>query len=303
MKGYVDLQLGGYKGIDYSSDALTIENFRKTIDEMVSIGTEIFLPTIITNSPDIYEKNIPIILKVMKEKKYKRHIPGFHLEGPFISKKDGAVGAHNKKYVRPINKNDVDWLFGLCENKISILTIAPEGKNTPKMIEYIKKKYNCVISLGHHLATTKEIQLAVKAGATACTHLGNGIPAMLPRHPNQIWDQMSEDKLTAMFIGDGNHLPLSFIKTLIKAKGIDNCICISDQAPIAGLPVGKYKTSGNNVILKKDGSIHSFDSNTLCGSSKTITQCIKYLRSTGEFTEKELLCLCYHNPLKLIGLN
>jgi N-acetylglucosamine-6-phosphate deacetylase len=43
----------------------------------------------------------------------------------------------------------------------------------------------------------------VQAGARLSTHLGNGIAPQLDRHPNPIWSQLADDRLTACFIADG----------------------------------------------------------------------------------------------------
>ena len=51
------------------------------------------------------------------------------------------------------------------------------------------------------------------------THLGNGIAATLPRHPNPIWSQLAEDRLWASFIADGHHLPPETFKAMLRAKG------------------------------------------------------------------------------------
>ncbi len=62
------------------------------------------------------------------------------------------------------------------------------------------------------MANSEQIDLAVKAGASLSTHLGNGVPLLLPRHPNIIWDQLAAEELFACIITDGIHIPDSFIK-------------------------------------------------------------------------------------------
>ena len=61
----------------------------------------------------------------------------------------------------------------------------------------------------------------MSAGATLSTHLGNGAHAVLPRHPNYIWEQLADDRLAASFIVDGFHLPPSFLKVALRAKGLE----------------------------------------------------------------------------------
>jgi len=63
-------------------------------------------------------------------------------------------------------------------------------------------------AVGHTSASPAQITAAADAGARMSTHLGNGVHALLPRHPNYIWAQLAETRLTASFIADGHHLPV-----------------------------------------------------------------------------------------------
>ena len=119
-----------------------------------------------------------------------------------------------------------------------------------------------VVSLGHTKATTEEIKACVKAGATMSTHLGNGAHQDLRRHPNYIWDQLAEDKLTASFITDGIHLGASFLKSAIRAKGLERSVLVTDAVMPAGCEPGDYMLGEVPVTLHADKSV------TLRGGTK-----------------------------------
>jgi len=89
-----------------------------------------------------------------------------------------------------------------------------------------------VVSLGHQLATTVDLWKLAEAGATMLTHLGNGCPAMMHRHNNMIWPGLAEDRLSAMIITDGHHLPSNVIKTVLRAKGLERSIVVSASSHI-----------------------------------------------------------------------
>ena len=72
------------------------------------------------------------------------------------------------------------------------------------------------------------------------THLGNGLSATLPRHPNLVWAQLAEDRLSASLILDGHHLPSSTAQVMIRAKGIERVVLVSDSVKFAGMPPGRY---------------------------------------------------------------
>src|SRR5690606_39101416 len=112
-----------------------------------------------------------------------------------------------------------------------------------------------IASIGHTGATPEQIRLAVEAGATMSTHLGNGSHLLLPRHPNYIWEQLADDRLSAGLIADGHHLPLSTLKAMLRAKG-DKTFVVSDCISFAGMPSGEYTSYiGGEVILGADGRL------------------------------------------------
>ncbi|MFA6659933.1 MAG: hypothetical protein WCS25_09605, partial [Victivallaceae bacterium] len=95
VPGFVDLQVNGFLGVDYSDENLTEDNFISSAKELLARGTAAFLPTVITSFENIYERNLPMLAKAMKTPELENRVLGLHLEGPFISALPGAVGAHN----------------------------------------------------------------------------------------------------------------------------------------------------------------------------------------------------------------
>ena len=99
------------------------------------------------------------------------------------------------------------------------------------------------------------------------THLGNGAHAVLPRHPNYIWDQMAEDRLTASFIVDGIHLSDNFLKVALRAKGIERSVLITDAVMPAGCVPGPYKLGEVEVTLHPGDRVTLRDGTRLAGSA------------------------------------
>ena len=168
-----------------------------------------------------------------------RMVLGIHLEGPFLSECDGYRGAHPREAIR-----DPDWGFSrslqaASGQRIVLVTLAPER---PGAIEFIRRATaaGVTIALGHTAADGATIREAVEAGARLSTHLGNGIAAALPRHPNPIWHQAALDALFASFIADGHHLDPATLRVLARAKGPGKTILVSDASPLSGLPPGTY---------------------------------------------------------------
>ena len=300
-KEFVDLQINGYMGIDFSSPTLTKEEFLRTAEKIFESGTCIFLPTVITNSRELYRRNLEIIYEGVMKEGLKEKIPGVHLEGPFISPEPGAVGAHTPAYVAKPDCAYFEEMYSFAPEFIRILTVAAEAEGVEELIRYAVGK-GTAVSLGHHLAGVEDIQKAAEAGATLLTHLGNGMPNMVHRHKNPFFAGLDNDALTAMIITDGHHLPPEVIRTILRVKGADKVIITSDAASVAGLPPGRYSSLGNNAILEENGLFHNPEKGCLVGSSASASVCMKYIASLGILTDEELDKVGYYNPLKAIGL-
>ena len=153
------------------------------------------------------------------------------------------------------------------------------------------------------MASTKDLEKLVKAGAKSITHLGNGMPNLVNRHNNPLLAGLAEDSLSAMIITDGHHLPDSLINTIIKAKGILKVIVVSDASSLAGMPAGKYSYWGQEVVLEESGYLHMPARKCMAGSSATMLQCMNYLASLKLLNEEQLLEVGFYNPLKLIDID
>ena len=66
------------------------------------------------------------------------------------------------------------------------------------------------------------------------THLGNGLPAMLPKLDNPLMAQLAEDRLAAGFIADGVHVPVAALKVMLRAKGWGRSVLVTDAVAAAG---------------------------------------------------------------------
>ena len=93
--GYVDLQVNGHGGVEFSSPELRVDDFRRAAATLLEEGTAVFLPTLITAPPELYRRNAEVIRRAVELEGWQKHIPGIHLEGPFLSPAPGAIGLKN----------------------------------------------------------------------------------------------------------------------------------------------------------------------------------------------------------------
>jgi N-acetylglucosamine-6-phosphate deacetylase len=152
------------------------------------------------------------------------------------------------------------------------------------------------------MADEDDLERLRRAGASALTHLGNGVPAKLDRHKNPIWAGLCSDGLSATMITDGHHIPPCLIKTFIRTKGIEHFIVISDGSALTAMPPGRYHSLGSDVILEESGRIYNTVARCLGGSSATMLQCMNYLASLRLLTPEQLMTVGFRNPLRLLGI-
>ena len=302
LPGFVDLQVNGFLGVDFSDPNLTEEAFAEAARSLFSRGTAAFLPTVITGPEEMYERNLPLIARAIQTDEFRGRLLGIHVEGPFISPQPGAAGAHPRSNVclpeTKLFEKMMEWANG-C---IKLLTLAAELPGAETVARQAKAA-GITVSIGHSLAAPEDLERLAKVGANVVTHLGNGLPNLLPRHENFIWNVLADDGYAAMVIADGHHLPAPVLKSIIRAKTVDRIIVVSDASPIAGLPPGRYNTLGNNAVLEPSGRVYNFETQCLVGSSATMRQCMNHLARLGFLTLDELIAVGFKNPLKLIGMS
>jgi N-acetylglucosamine-6-phosphate deacetylase len=296
--GFIDLQVNGFKGVDFCAPGATVEEIGRAIDAILATGTTRFFPTVITGQPETMIGSIRMLTKAKKDLPRGRAMEGLHVEGPHISPNDGPRGAHPKAAVRRPSIDEFERWQEAAEGGIRLITVSPEWDETPAYIEHITGK-GVVAAIGHMDATEAQIEAAVKAGATLSTHLGNGANASLPRHPNYLWTQMAEDRLAASLIVDGIHLGRSFMTVAMRAKGLERIVLITDAVAPAGCEPGPYKLGEVDVILHAEGKVTLRDGQRLAGSSLHMDRGVENLMRLCGLTLAEAVALATRNPARV----
>jgi len=203
--GLMDHQVNGLLGIGFADDDLTVEKVRRATRRLWEAGVTTYLPTLTTNSREVLERSFAVLAEALQDPEIVPSIPGFHLEGPYISPVDGYRGAHPEEWVRPPDWEEFMAFYRASAENIIQVTVAPE---TAGALEFIRKcrQLGIVVAIGHHNAPAEIVRQAADAGASVSTHLGNGCANTIHRHDNPLWPQLAEDRLHASLIADGFHL-------------------------------------------------------------------------------------------------
>jgi N-acetylglucosamine-6-phosphate deacetylase len=302
--GWIDIQVNGFAGADFNTADASPETAAHIVARLADEGVAQCLPTVITQSHQHMARCLSAIANAMgQDVNVREAIAGIHLEGPWISSVDGARGAHPLEHARRPAWDEFERLQDAAQGHIKLVTLAPELEGA---IRFIEKLVNAgiVVALGHTLATTQAIADAVKAGATLSTHLGNGAPAMLPRHPNMIWDQLADDRLYASAIFDGHHLPASVMRVLAKVKGPERLILTSDAVALARMPPGIYDAAvGGKVELREDGRLSVLGTPYLAGSASSLKDGVEHAVRDAGVALADACRMASTTPAGLLGLS
>jgi N-acetylglucosamine-6-phosphate deacetylase len=302
IPGFVDLQVNGAAGVDFTSADLTESDVQQVASLLFHRGVVSFCPTVTTTSLEHYQQCLPVLSHWQGSEATAQNL-GVHIEGPFINPEDGPRGIHDRGYVRNASIEVFEQLRGLCADRVAILTLAPEVPGAIELIEHVTRTSKTIVSIGHTNADTDFIRRAIDAGARSATHLGNGIHSTIDRFTNPLWPMLADDRLTAMCVTDGFHQPEEMLRVILKAKAPSQFIVTSDMMPLAGLPPGDYQVGDRPVVLEPDGWLHCKDSDQLAGSGRDMLQCMNVLAGLGALTERELESVGFLNPLALLGID
>ena len=298
---WVDLQVNGYAGVDFNAPGLTVEAVKTVTDRLNADGTAAFLPTLVTGDPEMLVATVRTVMAARR--KYadvERSIPGFFMEGPFISDKPGAVGTHPVEWVRPPDVALFERFQDAAEGLVKMVNVAAEVPGMPAFVKYLTA-HGVTVSLGHQLAKSPaDIEECMAAGARAFTHLGNGIPNEVNRHDNIVFTALVEDRATVMFIPDGHQLPDTMLKLYVRAVPMDRLVAVSDAQYPAGMPPGEYDVCGAHARLEPNGLLWNPARNCLVGATTPIARMMALLQERVGLTEAECLKIGRDNPLALM---
>lgn len=299
----LDIQVNGYASLDINADDVSPDVVTELVRTQWRRGVGAFCPTIITAPEHKIVHALRAVVEARAADTLVRHaIPCVHVEGPHISVDDGPRGAHDPAWIRPPDLAEFARWQDASDGLVGIVTLAPELPGAVGYIEAIVRR-GTLAAIGHCDATTADVDAAAAAGARLSTHLGNACRAHLPRHPNHLWAQLADDRLTASLIADGDHLPWETFVAMVRAKGLDRVVLVSDSAALAGAQPGEYATPvGGSVTVADDGRLVLTGTAALAGSARHLGECVTWSASRGGLGVADAVRLASENPARVLGL-
>ena len=227
---------------------------------------------------------------------------GVHLEGPFFNGE--MAGAQNPEFLRQPDAACVKRLVAIAP--VRKVSLAPELEGAEACIRELVAA-GIVVSGGHSAADYDTFERARCAGMTHLTHFCN---AMMPIHhlrPTMVTGGLLADDVYAEIITDGVHLSDPMIRLIVKAKGPDRVMVITDAMCAAGCSDGIYELGGLKVRVA-DGCARLADVpydpkavvSNVAGSVALYDACFRrYVRVTGLPLEEAVKATSYNQCVSL----
>ena len=267
MPGMIDIHVHGAAGFDFMDGSH--EAFEGIALALAKEGTTSFLATTITNPAE----QTMDTLKNLEDYQKQKNGPGFadmlgiHLEGPFINKKQ--KGAQPESAIIPPNAAIFREWQTLSGNTIKVITFAPELDEQFELLAELKKTH-VIPSMGHTDASYDEVLQAIQHGVRHATHLFNGMKGMHHRDPGVVGAALLQDEVHVEIIPDGIHFHPDLLKMIVKMKGLEKVLVITDGMRAKGMPDGEYDLGGQQVTVRDGKCLLANDS--LAGSIVTMNQ-------------------------------
>jgi len=303
--GLVDLQVNGFAGIDFNAAEgaapLTPEALDTALEAMLATGVSCCLPTVITATPEALEARLRALDRAVAGSRLGPLMcPGYHLEGPFLNPADGYAGCHPPGAMVAPDFGLVARLGAGLARPVLLLTLAPELPGAAACIAAARAA-GMLVSVGHSAAGFDSVAAAAEAGTSLSTHLGNGLPQMLPKLDNPVFAQLAEDRLAAGFIADGIHLPPPALRALVRAKGEERAFLVTDATAAAAAPPGSYPFAGMVVERGADGTVRVPGGRSLAGSSLCLDDAVRNLVAWNIAPPARALAMASGRPAALLA--
>ena len=299
--GLLDLQVNGYAGVDFNDTGLTPDALDHALHAMLRAGVTRCLPTLIT-APEamLSERLTALDLAIRRGRLGPLMVEGIHLEGPFLSPAPGYAGCHPAAAMTPPDPALLERIIAGIATPVRLLTLAPERPGAIALIEWAAR-LGIVTAMGHTEAELADVRLAAGAGLSLSTHLGNAQPTPRAKFNNPLFAQLAEDRMCAGFIADGIHIPKHALGVLLRAKGLERCILVTDATAAADAPPGIYDFAGMRIEHAQDGSVREPGSDVLAGSALRLDQAVRNVVAWGFSGPEQAIVMASARPAALLG--
>jgi N-acetylglucosamine-6-phosphate deacetylase len=223
-------------------------------------------------------------------------IAGFHLEGPFIS--PVFPGAQPPQAILEVPQLPSSWDAVFEHSKLRLVTLAPEIPHALELCVRLMQR-GVIVSMGHTNATFEESRRGFEFGVSHATHTFNAMRPFHHREAGAVGYVLQTDALKAELIYDRHHVCEDSVRLLLKCKGPDRIVAVSDGTMAIGLTAGTELSMWGQDSIKDKNSVR-LKSGALAGSAITLLDAFQNLEA--DFGPEIAIALCCVNPRRALGM-
>ncbi len=296
VPGFIDVHIHGSNGADAMDG--TAEALKTISSYIATKGTTKFLATTLTSSKEELINVLKIAADLQNKELDGATIFGVHMEGPYFDIE--YKGAQNEKYMKPATEKEIKDYLDVKPGLVKMMSLSPHTEQSIETVKFLKEN-GVIVSVGHSAAKFNDVMKAVDAGLSHSTHTFNGMRGINHREPGVAGAVLISDKINAEVIFDKVHIHPEIVRLMIKAKGTDKVVCITDAMAATGLPNGDYKLGELDVYVK-DGEARLKSNDSLAGSVLTLDKAFRHVIELG-YPIYEAVKLTSTNAAVEFGLN
>ncbi|WP_051221232.1 N-acetylglucosamine-6-phosphate deacetylase [Eremococcus coleocola] len=294
--GLVDTHIHGYKSHDVMDN--DFEGIKVMSEGLLACGVTSWLPTTLTDSVE----NLNAVCKTIGDHYQEvtgAKIRGIFLEGPYFTEKH--KGAQNPKYMGDPSIDQLDQWNDLSGDLVNKIAIAPERKGVTDFIKFASSK-DIRTALAHSDATFDQAKAAVDAGANIFIHTFNGMSGLHHREPGMVGAALTLKDVFAELICDGHHVHPVAADIVMKTRGTDETVLITDCMRAGGLGEGPSRL-GEFEVEVKDGAARLKESGNLAGSILELIQAVQNVVAWEIASLPDALRMASLNPAKSVNID
>jgi len=301
--GFIDIHTHGANGIDAAFGP-----YDQMAGYLARHGTTAFLPTFWNMDLESLINGCRLISRWMREQKadHGAQVVGINSEGPFINPDRGAQSEEHA--IIPTAEN-VGRILSAAEGNLKIMTVSSEIKGYENMVRTLRK-HDVHVALGYCRASPPRLERALNLGISHIDHIFDCFADPVPYEGGvKAWGIEEEllvcDELYAEVIADKNgiHVPPVLLTILLRCKGAEKIILISDSRDAAGSPPGRYTMKdGLKIVLREGEDVVRLENGSLAGSLMSMNDAIRnFMRHNGISLPAAVTAATY-NPAKFLAL-
>ena len=300
VPGFVDMHIHGALGYDLMSATRT--ELEAVTEFLAKHGVTAWVPAIVTAPIDEILRALDLARTILSGPRLAgAEILGVHVEGPYINPE--MKGAHRLDAIRDPVPEEYAAILEYSDI-IAWVTLAPELPGALELIRESRRK-GILVSAGHTAALEPEMERAIEAGLSHVTHLYGNMGSFrrfnLTRVAGVTEAALLDDRLTTEIIGDGYHISPGLMKLAYKAKGPHRLAIVSDASPLVGMPPGRYKLWGMEIVLEEQIS-YLPDRSAFAGSITTMDRCLRNAVRRMDVPLKDALQMGSATPASILGV-